>query len=413
MQGRPPSALAGAGGITVNGSLHLACSCANHPLIPSLQGGESRVPGGNWLLSSCPDLPALLSLQGEVGRQGRVRVADRHLSAAPSPASLRSATSPGGRGVAWSAALLLGLILTACSRPTTPPAAPGADTAKPTVVATIFPLADITRSLAGDAFAVRDLLPAGASPHTFELTPQTAKALADALVVVRVGAGVDAWLENAMQGSQARVVTVTELTTLLPGTDEHEGEPAHPGEAEHEHGHEHEGAGNPHVWLDPVLMRDTFAPAIAEALKQANPAAAETVTANLAGLTQQLTALDAELTAKLADLPERRYIAGHRAWEYFNRRYGLSQVAVVEPKPGTDPSARYVKEVVEIARREKVTAVFGEVQLSQALSELVSREAGVKTGLLDPLGGEQTAGRDSYAALLRYNAEQFATGLKP
>jgi len=39
------------------------------------------------------------------------------------------------------------------------------------VVATIFPLADLARNIAGDAVEVACLLPVGASPHTFEPRP--------------------------------------------------------------------------------------------------------------------------------------------------------------------------------------------------------------------------------------------------
>ncbi len=315
--------------------------------------------------------------------------------------------------------LLAVLGLAGCRPAAPPPAAAGASSAEPVTVAvaaTIFPLADIARSLGGAAFRVTTLLPSGSNPHTFELTPQQARQVAEAKVILRVGPGVDDWLDKILGTTGGRVLAAVDCTKTIQGEVHHHEEGGH----EEAHGHDHQGdtgagatAPDPHVWLDPVRMRDDLAPAVAAALTVALPAEKPGIDDRLRQLQKQLSELDDDLRATLSGLASKRYIAGHRAWAYFNERYGLEMVAVVEPMPGTDPSARWLKEVVQVAKDKQARAVFAEVQLNPELSRTVAREAGLKFGELDDQGGDNVAGRNNYAALLRYNAAQFAAGLKP
>ena len=60
-----------------------------------------------------------------------------------------------------------------------------------------------------------------------------------------------------------------------------------------------------------------------------------------------------------------------------------------------------------------VATIVAEAQLSRSLAETVAREAGLRLGLLDPTGGDGVAGRDSYEALLRYNAAELQKALRP
>ncbi len=56
-----------------------------------------------------------------------------------------------------------------------------------TLAATIFPVADIIRCIGGPDIQVVQILPAGASPHTFDLTPGQVKELQDARFIFKIG----------------------------------------------------------------------------------------------------------------------------------------------------------------------------------------------------------------------------------
>jgi zinc transport system substrate-binding protein len=191
------------------------------------------------------------------------------------------------------------------------------------------------------------------------------------------------------------VLRLTEGMTLLEG-HAHEGDP---------------GTGNPHVWLDPVLVRDQLLPRIEGVLVGAAPQAAAAIRERTRTLADSLTALDAEIRAVLAASPSRAFVSTHAAWAYFAERYGLVEVGAVYESPGREPSARHLAELVDAARAAGVRAVFVEPQLGEAGARTVAAELGVNVRLLDPQGGEDQPGRDSYFSLLRFDTAEMVLAL--
>ncbi|MCC7490895.1 MAG: zinc ABC transporter substrate-binding protein [Fimbriimonadaceae bacterium] len=307
--------------------------------------------------------------------------------------------------------LLVWLLVSGCrdSRPAAPPVGSAAEASRPVVVATIYPLADLLRRLAGPDAEVHCLLPPGASAHTFEITPQAAMALNGARLIARIGPGADSWLDAVMPQPAPRVVTALEHTKTIAGVpceEDHD-------HAAHDHRHGDPAGADPHVWLDPIRVRDDLLPALVAGLREVLPTSAAGLTGRQAELAKELTALDAELRRTLAPVRGDGFIAGHNAWQYFCQRYGLQQVGVIELVPGTDPSAKWMKELTATARAKQARAVFGEMQLNAALADTLAKETGLRVGRLDPYGGAALAGRDSYPALLRYNAAELVKGLQP
>lgn len=275
------------------------------------------------------------------------------------------------------------------------------------VVVSLHPHFDLVRQLAGGRASVTRVLPLGASPHTFEPTPRDIVTIAKADIVVLNG-GLDRWLLDLVDasGPDAAVLELLSILEFAPITgEEHE----HEGSEAEEHGAEEYRAGvNPHVWTDPQLMAQAV-PLLVRALSAADPEGAEAYRANGAALEQDLIALDAELAELLTPVQAAPFIPYHDAWPYFVRRYGLNQVAVLEPAPGREPSPSYLAEVLGTMADTGAAALFTDVQLPARPAELVAAEAGVPLYTLDPEGGG--FGDESYQALMRRNAETIAEGL--
>jgi len=263
----------------------------------------------------------------------------------------------------------------------------------PRVVASIFPVADLARRVGGGAVEVEVLLPPRASPATFEVTPREIRTAAGAKLHLAVGGGLDAWATALVEGiSGLRVVVLTEGMELAGGG----------------HG---EGTGNPHVWLDPVRVRDELLPRLFDALVAVAPDSARAMGVRSAALADTLTALDREIRAALGGTPTRAFVATHPAWSYFADRYGLREVGTLHRHPGQEPSARYLAELVDEARKAGVRAVFSEPQLAGTAARALAAELGVPVVVLDPLGGPGVEGRDGYLELLRWNTLQLVRGL--
>jgi ABC-type Zn uptake system ZnuABC Zn-binding protein ZnuA len=59
-----------------------------------------------------------------------------------------------------------------------------------------------------------------------------------------------------------------------------------------------------------------------------------------------------------------------------------------------------------------VKTIFAEPQLSSKAARVIAAEIGGAVLVLDPVGGEGIAGRDSYLALMRYNLATIGAGMK-
>jgi zinc transport system substrate-binding protein len=266
-------------------------------------------------------------------------------------------------------------------------------------MATIFPLADMASRIGGESVEVKVLLPAGADPHTFEPRPSQIAAISRARVFIKVGAGLDFWVDKFVAAaSRGGLVVVDSSAEMeIPG-EELQGVAAD------------EVRGNPHFWLDPISAMK-IVDKITQAMAQADPPRAQTYRVNALEYKGQLMALDAEIRAAVSGFKRKEFVAFHSAWVLFARRYGLIQAAVIEPFPGKEPSPRYLAGVVKEARRIGARAIFAEPQLNPKAARVIAKEAGMKILYLDPIGGPGIKGRSSYLELMRHNLSVFKEAL--
>ena len=294
-------------------------------------------------------------------------------------------------------------------------AAPAAAGAAPRVVASIPPVHGLVAAVMEGAGAPHLLIPADASPHHFALRPSDARALAEADLVVTVGAGLEGGLGPAV-ADLAEGARLLELAAV-PGIEPLPAEAhAHADEPDaHDHAdepaadsHAHEPAAiDPHLWLDPDVAV-LWLEAIAAALAEADPAQAALYRANAAEAADGLRALAAELEASLAPYADRDYAVFHNAFRYFERRFGLRPAASLASGSGEEPGARGVAGLEAALRAMDRPCLFAEPQHDARLVESVARDAGVRRGALDPLGRGIEPGPGLYPALLRALAGAFA-----
>jgi zinc transport system substrate-binding protein len=272
------------------------------------------------------------------------------------------------------------------------------------VAATIFPLYDLVRQVAGSAVEVILLVPPGASPHTFSVKPGTVRTLMGCVAVFTIGHGLDDWAARLAQEAGVQRTIVTDAgVPLRRGYSEPHG-------AGHTQAHTAaQDAIDPHYWLSiPNAMR--MVQSIAEVLGQLDPEAQATYQQRAIAYQEQLRSADAEIRRLLTDLPRRDIATFHMAFAYFAETYGLNVVAVFEPAPGKEPGPRYVEAFQRQVRAHKLRTVFIEPQLSEAALRGLSQDLGITLRKLNPEGGVQ--GVESYIALMQYNAAQIAAALR-
>jgi len=266
--------------------------------------------------------------------------------------------------------------------------------AKPLVVATIYPLWEFARHVAGDRAEVVSLVPAGVEPHDWEPAPRDVSLVQRATVFVHTGTILDRWADKLLADLTGRrgVVVNTRggLTVLTVG-----------------------GVTDPHIWLDPTLARAQVL-AIAGGLEQADPAGRAIYAENAKAFVARLDALDLEFAAGLAECARREVVTSHAAFAYLARRYRLTQVPVMGISPEAEPSPADLAAIVRTARRLKVTHVFYETLVSPRLAETLSREIGATPLPLNPIEGvspAEAAAGTGYLELMRANLANLRTAL--
>lgn len=245
----------------------------------------------------------------------------------------------------------------------------GSDDGRTSVVASFYPLAFAAAEIGGDAVRVRNLTPPGAEPHDIEATPGDIQQLHDADLVLLLGDGFQAQLEDAAgEGDDVLYLLDTPGLELLDD-------------------------GDVHVWLDP-LRYAAIVRRIGEALDR--PDEAER-------LEQRLRVLDREYEEGLVDCARRELVANHAAFGYLADRYALRQIPITGSSPEGELAPRDLEQAVEAVRETGATTVFVEPLVSERVVEAVAREAGVKTAVLDPVEGLTEDGGGDYFSLMRAN----------
>ena len=284
------------------------------------------------------------------------------------------------------AALALGAALAAgCAAPAPP------RTAGPRVVATFSTLTSLVAAVGGSRVSVTTFVPVGASPEDFQPAPRDVAKLAAADLLVENGAGIETWLDRTIADARKPGLHRLVLTDGLPLRGK-----------------------NPHLWMDPAFAR-IYVSRIAYALSALDPAGAPIYRANARAFNVRLELLQRSIARRIATIPpeHRTMIVFHNAWQYYDDRFGLRTVGVIELSPGQDPSPGYVANLVRLARTEHVRALFAEPEYSPKLVHALAQSAGISTveNLYDDSIGTSPEVHD-YPSLLDYDTRTIVRALR-
>lgn len=301
---------------------------------------------------------------------------------------MRSIRTP----LALSAAAVLALA--GCAGSGDPDPASSDATGKPLVVTDMYPTTFAVQQVAGDAVEIVQLAPPGVEPHDYELTPKQVQQVADADLVAYLPGMIPAVAQAIEQEAAGRAVDVTEGITLLEGHAEEGAEHAQ------EEGEEHADT-DPHVWLNPnnvTVMGQNVATALAKL----------GITADAAGLQQEMTALDAEMSAALDSCAIPYLVTAHEAFGYLADAHGFEQVGISGLSPEAQPSPAKLAEITDLVREKGITTIYVEQLLPPDAAEAIASETGASTALLDPIEGNTDD--KGYVSIMQANTQALKTG---
>ncbi len=303
--------------------------------------------------------------------------------------------------------IIIMLLLSACGT-----SAPQSEQGGLKVLASTSFLADIAQNVAGERIHVESLLPFGADPHAYQAAPSDVAKIAESKVLILNGVEYEHFIEPLLENAGGERLVIEATTGLTPhAMEEHEGEE----HVEGEEGHDHE-AGDPHMWLNPVLVI-TYVENIRDGLIQADPEGAETYKANAEKYIAQLNDLDAWIKAQVETIPaERRLlVTNHEAMGYFAEQYGFIVVDSILPSFSSEASAsaQEIAAAVESVKASGAPAIFlGDVENS-SLADQIAVETGVR--VVNDLHLESLTDGGSastYIEMMKYNVTRIVEALK-
>jgi zinc transport system substrate-binding protein len=282
------------------------------------------------------------------------------------------------------------------------------------VVVTIKPLHALVAEVMSGAGSPRLLVAGSASSHTYALRPSEVLALNHADVFFRVSESVEPFTAKLVTSlpKQVEVVTLQEapglrLLALRAGTTF----APHKREAGDRPAHSHQASWTDrnidgHLWLDPDNA-GAMVDRIAQVLSRKDSGRSELYRSNARALKEKLRSLAAELGTALSPIAGRPYVVFHDAFQYFERRYGLSAVGAIALSPEIPPSAKRLYELRRQISALGAMCVFAEPQFDRRLVDNVVEGTGARIGTLDPEGGNLEPGPDLYFTLMRKLADDL------
>ena len=249
--------------------------------------------------------------------------------------------------------------------------------------------AALAQELGGDLVEATSATNALQDPHQIQAKPSLISRVRNADLVVCTGAELEiGWLPPLLQQSgndkvqpgqpgnfaAADYVRKLEIPTLL---DRSQGD-VH-------------AAGNPHIQTDPRNVA-VVATALTSRLQQVDPSHAAQYAKRGADFSQRWQQAMARWSAQAAPLKGAAVVSQHKAFPYLYDWIGLKEIAVLEPKPGVEPTVSHLQEVQAALKSQPARMVIYAAYQDPKASEWLSRNTGLPAVKLpNTVGGSDRA----------------------
>jgi manganese/iron transport system substrate-binding protein len=250
-------------------------------------------------------------------------------------------------------------------------------------VTTFTVIADMARSVAGDAAVVESITKPGAEIHNYQPTPGDILKAQDAKLILWNGLGLERWFEKFFQNldNVPGIVVSDGIQPMGIVEGPYTGKP------------------NPHAWMSPANAL-IYVDNIRNAFVKYDPANAATYTANAEAYKEKITA-------------KRWLESSEGAFSYLARDFGLKELYLWPINADQQGTPKQVRKVIDAVNDNGIVAVFSESTVSDKPARQVARETGAHYGgvlYVDSLS-EPDGPVPTYIDLLRVTSATIEKGL--
>jgi zinc/manganese transport system substrate-binding protein len=254
--------------------------------------------------------------------------------------------------------------------------------------------AALTHELAGDQANIYTATGALQDPHQVQARPSLIARARGAQLLVCTGAELEiGWMPVVLQESAnsriqpgsdgnfeaAKYVTMLEVPSRLDRAD---------GDVHAE--------GNPHIQTDARNFLP-IAAALSKKLIELDPANTALYQQRYKDFDQKWRAAIARWEKQAAPLRGVSIVVHHKGFPYLNDWLGLKEVAELEPKPGMEPSAAHLGEVLNDLQQHPARMVLRAAYQNERPSEWISERAHIPAVMLPFTVGGTPQATDLYA----------------
>ncbi|OJF95502.1 metal ABC transporter solute-binding protein, Zn/Mn family [Alkalibacterium sp. 20] len=250
---------------------------------------------------------------------------------------------------------------------------------KLSVVTTFYPVYEFTKRVAGDSAEVELMISGGTDVHHYEPSAQDIALINDADMFVFSSHEMETWVESMLASLDNEDIIVVEQTEAIDlmeslAADTHEDE-------EDDHGHEEDETDvhnlDPHVWLDPVLVKDQVE-TMREAFSAVDPEGSDDYTQRAEEFQSELQELNERYEAAFSNATQRRFVTQHEAFGYLARRYDLIQMAVGGISTEVEVSPSRIAEINHLVEDYDIPVIYYQEGANSAIAETVANETGTE-----------------------------------
>ena len=268
----------------------------------------------------------------------------------------------------------------------------------------------LTQELGGTLVDVSVATSALQDPHQIQAKPSLIARARNADLVVCTGAELEiGWLPVLLQQSGNARVQAGQPGNFAAADFVRKLDV--PGQLDRSQGDVH-AAGNPHIQTDPRNIA-LVAAALGKRLQQVDPAHAAEYAKAQADFAQRWQQASVRWTAQAAPLKGAAVASQHKGFVYLYDWLGMKEVAVLEPKPGVEPTASHLQEVLAALKAAPARMVLYSAYQDPRPSEWLSKNAGIPAVKIAFTVGGTEGAKDLFGLFDDTVARLLAAGVKP